>query len=101
MKTGNFVTHTYIPRLVSLRCTSVEERILSHGQLMTESPVTEPKQDSKGGMGPEFAQGLGGSVNDYNESNKNNQEGQDLNQDLEKKSDEQWDSEKKSQEQHD
>ena len=79
----------------------VEEQILSHGQLVTESPVAEPEQDSKGGTGPEFTQGLGGDAKDYNESNKNNQEGQDLNQDLKKKSNEQWDSEKKSQEQHD
>ena len=50
-------------------------------------------------MGLEHAQGLGSSG--CNESNKNNQEGQDLNQDQGKKSNEQWDSGKKSQEQCD
>ena len=46
-------------------------------------------------------EGLGGNMDGYNESSKNIREGQDLNQDLGKKSNEQWDSEKKSQEQCD
>ena len=80
---------------------SVEELILIHGQLGTESSVTELDQDSKGGTGPDVAEGLGGNAGDCNESSRNNREGQDLNQDQEKKSQEQWDSEKKSQEQCD
>jgi hypothetical protein len=79
----------------------VEERILSHEQLGTESSVTEPEQNLKSGTGPDVAQGLGGNAGEYNESSENNREGQDLNQDQERKSNEQWDSGKKSQEQCD
>ena len=74
---------------------------MSHGQLGTKSPVVESKQDSKCGMGLEYAQGLGRNVSDCNESSENNQESQDLNQDQIKKSNKQWDSERKSQEQCD
>ena len=74
---------------------------MSHEQLGTESSVTEPKQNSKGGTGPEFMEGLGGNASGCNGSNKNNCEGQDLNQDQGKKSNEQWDSGKKSKEQCD
>ena len=80
---------------------SVTERVLSHGQLGTKSSVTEPEQDSKGSTGPEHKEGLGENASGYNESNKNNREGQDSDQDSGKKSNEQWDSEKKFQEQCD
>ena len=77
---------------------SVEEQNLSHRQLgtknatRTETSIAEPEQN------PENNIGLGGNMAD---SNRNNWEGQDLNQDQEEKSNEQWDSEKKSQEQCD
>jgi hypothetical protein len=54
----------------------VEERILGHEQLGTESSVAEPKQDSKG-SGPEHAVGLGGNAKERHELNRNNREGQD------------------------
>ena len=69
----------------------VEKRILSHGQLGIESPVAESEQDSERSTGLEHAQGLGRNVSDCNESNENNRESQDLNQDSEKKSQEQCD----------
>ena len=67
---------------------TVEERILSHRQLGTESPVAESEQDSEHGTGLEHAQGLGRNASDCNKSNENYWESQDLNQDQGKKSNE-------------
>ena len=81
----------YVSEMLSMdsQREGVEELILSHGQLGTENSITELDQDSKGGTGPDVTEGLGRNMRDCNKSSQNNCEGQDLNQDQEKKSQEQ------------